>query len=70
MSLEEKINEAIVDWDEEGLRNLCKSSIEESTTGASELLKIIGQIMKKIGKSFEEEEIFLPDLIETLLMIL
>ncbi|MFX1530758.1 MAG: B12-binding domain-containing protein, partial [Promethearchaeota archaeon] len=63
MSLEEKIEEAIVAWDEENLKNLCKSSIENGDVEANELLRIIGRIMRKIGKLFEEEEIFLPDLI-------
>jgi len=63
MSLEEKIEEAIVAWDEENLQTLCRSSIESSYVSASELLRIIGKVMRKIGKSFEDEEIFLPDLI-------
>ncbi|MFW9941750.1 MAG: B12-binding domain-containing protein [Candidatus Thorarchaeota archaeon] len=63
MSLEEKIEEAMVAWDEENLKNLCKSSIENGDVEANELLRIIGRIMRKIGKLFEEEEIFLPDLI-------
>ena len=63
MYLEEKIEEAIVAWDEDSLKDLCNSSIESDDVGASELLRIIGRIMRKIGKLFEEEEIFLPDLI-------
>jgi methylmalonyl-CoA mutase cobalamin-binding domain/chain len=63
MSLEEKIEEAIVAWDEEGLKTICISMLENSNTEAGELLRIIGQIMRKIGKLFEDEEIFLPDLI-------
>ena len=63
MSLEEKIEEAIVAWDEDSLKELCNSSIESDDVGASELLRIIGRIMRKIGKLFEDEEIFLPDLI-------
>lgn len=63
MSLEEKIEESIVAWDEEGLRRICLSSIESNNVEATEILRIIGRIMRKIGKLFEEEEIFLPDLI-------
>lgn len=63
MSIEEKIEETIVTWDEEGLKTLCKSSMENDGVGAAELLKIIGRIMRKIGKAFEDEDIFLPDLI-------
>ncbi|MFX1324667.1 MAG: B12-binding domain-containing protein [Promethearchaeota archaeon] len=63
MSLEEKIEDAIVAWDEEGLKDICIAVTETNKAGASKLLKIIGEIMKKIGKLFEEEEIFLPDLI-------
>jgi methylmalonyl-CoA mutase cobalamin-binding domain/chain len=63
MSLEEKIEETIVAWDEDALREICTYSIESDKVDAAEILRIIGHIMKKIGKLFEDEEIFLPDLI-------
>lgn len=63
MSLKEKMKEAIMEWDEEGLRKMCKSAIESKEASAAELLSIIGDVMRFIGEQFENEEIFLPDLI-------
>jgi len=63
LSLKEKMKEAIMEWDEEGLREMCKSAIESKEASAAELLSIIGDVMRFIGEQFENEEIFLPDLI-------
>ena len=63
MALEDKLKELIIEWDEDGLKELCSTSIESKEAKPSELLKIIGKIMQFIGKQFEDEEIFLPDLI-------
>ena len=63
MTLEDKLKELISEWDEDGLKELCSTSIESKEAKPSELLKIIGKIMQFIGKQFEDEEIFLPDLI-------
>jgi trimethylamine corrinoid protein len=63
MSLKEKMKEAIIEWDEDGLREMCKSTIESKEYSAAELLRIIGDVMRLIGEQFENEEIFLPDLI-------
>ncbi len=63
LSLKEKMKEAIIEWDEDGLRELCKSAIENKKASAAELLKVIGDVMAFIGDQFEKEEIFLPDLI-------
>lgn len=63
MALEDKLKELISEWDEDGLKELCSTSIESKEAKPSELLKIIGKIMQFIGKQFEDEEIFLPDLI-------
>jgi len=63
MALEDKLKELIVGWDEDGLKELCSTSIESKEAKPSELLKIIGKVMQFIGKQFEDEEIFLPDLI-------
>ena len=63
MTIEEKMKNLVVDWDEDGLKELCSSLLKENQTSAEELLKIIGSIMKFIGDQFENEEIFLPDLI-------
>jgi methanogenic corrinoid protein MtbC1 len=63
MSLKEKMKETIIEWDEDGLRAMCKSAIESKEASAAELLSIIGDVMRYIGDQFENEEIFLPDLI-------
>ena len=63
MSLKEKMKEAIIEWDEDGLRAMCNSAIESNEASAAELLRIIGDVMRFIGEQFENEEIFLPDLI-------
>ncbi len=63
MTLEENIKESIINWDEEGLKEICSVAIEKKEATPAELLKIIGRIMQFVGKQFEEEEIFLPDLI-------
>lgn len=63
MSIEEKIKELVVEWDKEGLKELCRSSLDKQEASPEKLLKIIGNIMKFIGDQFEREEIFLPDLI-------
>ncbi|MHA1885382.1 MAG: cobalamin B12-binding domain-containing protein [Promethearchaeota archaeon] len=63
MILEERIKELIIDWDEEGLKNLCLISIDTKEASPAELLKIIGKVMQFIGTQFEDEEIFLPDLV-------
>ena len=62
-SLKEKMKKAIIEWDEDGLRTICKSAIESKEASAADLLKIIGDVMGFIGNQFENEEIFLPDLI-------
>ncbi len=63
MMLEEKIKEAVIEWDEDGLKEICRVSLQRNEATAAELLKTIGKIMQFIGKQFEEEEIFLPDLV-------
>lgn len=63
MSIKEKIKEFIIEWDSEGLMNYCKSLLESNEATASNLLKIIGDVMKYVGDQFEDEEIFLPELI-------
>jgi methanogenic corrinoid protein MtbC1 len=63
MTLDEKIKEAIIEWDEDGLKEICCSVLDNKEATAVDLLKIIGSVMQYIGKQFEEEEIFLPDLV-------
>ena len=63
MNIKEKIKDLVSEWDTEGLIEYCKSILNNKEATASELLKIIGEVMKFIGDKFEEEEIFLPELI-------
>ena len=63
MPLEEEMNESILEWDEDKLIKLCRTSLENNEATPEKLLKIIGNTMQYIGELFEQEEIFLPDLI-------
>jgi len=63
MTIEEQIKELIIEWNEDGLKELCRSTLESNEATPAELLKIIGKVMQFIGKQFEDEEIFLPDLV-------
>ena len=63
MPLEEEIRESILEWDEDKLIELCCTSLESNEATPEELLKVIGSTMQYIGELFEQEEIFLPDLI-------
>ena len=63
MTLEVKIKELVIEWDEEGLKEICLNAIEKQEVSPVDLLKIIGNVMRFIGKQFEDEEIFLPDLV-------
>ena len=63
MTIEEQIKELIIEWNEDGLKELCRSTLKSNEATPAELLKIIGKVMQFIGKQFEDEEIFLPDLV-------
>ena len=63
MTIEEQIKDLVIEWDEDNLKELCRSILESNEATPAELLKIIGKIMQFIGKQFEDEEIFLPDLV-------
>jgi len=63
MTIEEQIKELIIEWDEDGLKEVCRSTLESNEATPAELLKIIGNVMQFIGKQFEDEEIFLPELV-------
>ncbi|MHA1196081.1 MAG: cobalamin-dependent protein [Promethearchaeota archaeon] len=63
MSLEEKMRELIMEWEEEQLKELCRSKLDIGEITAPELLQVIGKIMREIGDMFENEEIFLPELV-------
>ena len=63
MSVKDKIKDLVTEWKTEELIEFCGSILANNEASASELLTIIGDIMKFIGDQFEEEEIFLPELI-------
>jgi len=63
VSIKEKIKELVIEWDSEGLKDYCRSILESNDAKASSLLKIIGEVMKYVGDQFENEDIFLPELI-------
>ena len=63
MALKDQIEEAVLDFDEEKLKELCKTALDSKEATAVELLRLIGDIMKNVGDQFEAEEIFLPELI-------
>jgi len=63
MSLKEQIEEAVLDFDEDKLKEICKTALDAKEATAVELLRTIGAIMKNVGEQFEQEEIFLPELI-------
>ena len=63
MSIKEKIQGLVIEWDTDGLKDYCRSLLETNEVSASDLLKVIGDVMKFVGDQFEAEEIFLPELI-------
>jgi len=63
VSVKDKIKELVVGWETEELKELCQSILKNNEATASSLLKIIGDTMKFVGDQFEQEEIFLPELI-------
>jgi len=63
VSVNDKIKKLVVEWETERLKEYCQSILKNNEATASGLLKIIGDIMKFVGNQFEEEEIFLPELI-------
>ncbi|MBY9009938.1 MAG: cobalamin-dependent protein [Candidatus Lokiarchaeota archaeon] len=63
MSIKDKIKELVVEWETERLKEYCQSILKNNEATASNLLKIIGDVMKFVGDQFEQEEIFLPELI-------
>jgi len=60
---EESMKKAILEWDEDGLKKICQSAIENNEVSPVEIIKLIGKIMQFVGDRFEREEIFLPDLV-------
>ncbi|TFF99555.1 MAG: hypothetical protein EU541_04605 [Promethearchaeota archaeon] len=63
MTIKEELSGAILNYEEEKLKNLCRTAIEEKALTPIELVNIIGDIMALLGEQFEKEEIMLPELI-------
>ena len=63
MSIKDKIKKLVVEWETEELKEYCQTILKNNEATASSLLQIIGDVMKFVGDQFEEEEIFLPELI-------
>ena len=63
MSIKDKIKKLVVEWETEELKEFCQTILKNNEATASSLLQIIGDVMKFVGDQFEEEEIFLPELI-------
>ncbi len=60
---QEEIYNAILNYDEERLKTICKSALDNNKIKPIELVKIISDIMSEYGEKFEKEEIMLPELI-------
>lgn len=63
MLIEENMKKLVIEWDKQGLKDYCRILLDKNESKPEQLLKIIGNIMKFIGDQFENEEIFLPELI-------
>lgn len=63
MTLEDNIKSKILEWDEEGLIEICKSAIEKNEATATDILKMIGNVMEYVGELYEKEEYYVPELI-------
>ncbi|MBD3193951.1 MAG: hypothetical protein GF317_02780 [Candidatus Lokiarchaeota archaeon] len=63
MTLEEQIKEAIFNWDEDKLKELCTQAIENEEMSPIDMVNIIGDVMAILGEKFEKEELMLPELI-------
>jgi len=63
VSIKDKIKKLVVEWETEELKEFCQTILKNNEATASSLLQIIGDVMKFVGDQFEEEEIFLPELI-------
>jgi len=63
ITYKEEIYDSILNYDEEGLKNICKSTLDKDKIKPIDLVNIIGDIMSEYGEKFEKEEIMLPELI-------
>jgi methylmalonyl-CoA mutase cobalamin-binding domain/chain len=63
MKLKEQIKEAVMEWNEEELKEIIQTVLNDKSKTAVDLLNILSDIMRDIGDQFANEELFLPDLI-------
>lgn len=63
MKLKEQIKEAVMEWNEEELKEIIQTVLNDQSKTAVDLLNILSDIMRDIGDQFANEELFLPDLI-------
>ncbi|TXT63090.1 MAG: Trimethylamine corrinoid protein MtbC1 [Promethearchaeota archaeon] len=63
MILKDQLSDAILNYEEDVLKELCKTAIKNRELTAIEIVNIIGDIMAKLGERYEKEEIMLPELI-------
>jgi len=63
MTIKEELSQSILNYDEEKLKELCQSAIEDETLTPIELVNIIGDVMAMLREKFEKEDIMLPELI-------
>jgi methylmalonyl-CoA mutase cobalamin-binding domain/chain len=59
----EEIYDSILNYDEDGLKEICQSVLDKDEVKPIDLVHIIGDIMSEYGDKFEKEEIMLPELI-------
>ncbi len=58
MSLKEQIETAVVDFDEEKLKEICQTALDSKEATAVELLRTIGDIMKNVGTNLRMKKFF------------
>jgi len=63
MSLDVQIKEAIFEYEEDKLKELCANAINKKNLNPIKIVNIIGDVMKVLGGKFEKEELMLPELI-------
>ncbi len=63
MTIEEELSNAIMNYEVDTLKDLCKSALNEKQLTPIQLINKIGDTMAFLGERFENEEIMLPELI-------
>lgn len=58
-----KMSNAVVDMEEEEVRDLCKEALEENITAYEAITKGLIAGMDRVGKLYEEGEYFLPEVL-------